>query len=85
MPTAMIIDERLGRLEEGQMSINEKIDALDRNLCQRFDDTNKRLKGIDCRLNSIDTRIHSVTITTFSTGACATAVIVGAIIANRLI
>ena len=62
MPTAMITDERLGRLEEGQISINEKIDALDRNLCQRFDDTNKRLDGID-------TRIHSLTIATFSTGA----------------
>ena len=78
MPTAMIIDERLGRLEEGQMSINETIDALDRNLCQRFDYINKSLNGID-------SRIHSLTKTTFSTGACATAVTVGAIIANRMI
>lgn len=55
----MATDERLGRLEEWQRSINDKIDILDRNLSKRMDDTNQRVTERHQRLNTLDTKIDN--------------------------
>ena len=66
MTTAMTIEERLGRLEKGQDATNEKIDALDRNLGKRMDDTNLRISEGNQRLNNIETKLDNATSSTGS-------------------
>ena len=66
MTTAMTIEERLGRLEKGQDAANEKIDALDRNLGKRMDDTNLRISEANQRLNNIETKLDNATSSTGS-------------------
>ena len=61
MTTAMITNERLRRLEEGQKSANDKIDALDRNLSKRMDDTNQRIPEGNQRLNALDSKFDAFT------------------------
>ena len=66
MTTAMTIEERLGRLEKGQDATNEKIDALDRNLGKRMDDTNLRISEGNQRLNNIESKLDNATSSTGS-------------------
>ena len=66
MTTAMTTEERLGRLEKGQDATNEKIDALDRNIGKRMDDTNIRISEANQRLNNIETKLDNATSSTGS-------------------
>ena len=66
MTTAMTTEERLGHLEKGQDATNEKIDALDRNIGKRMDDTNIRISEGNQRLSNIETKLDNTNISTGS-------------------
>lgn len=62
--TGKEIIERLVRLEEGQASLNKRIDGLENNLNKRTDDLdnslNKRIDGLDKRVDDLDKKIDGL-------------------------
>ena len=82
--TTMNTDERLGRLEAGQVGINERLGRLEVGQAEtnrRLDDTNTRITDTNARITETNSRLDKVIFTLFGIGAGVIATLVTAIFA----